>query len=74
VANFKIHFLSKQQKLRKHKQTAQQGGYHANFTADVNDNLYLEETASALANLATATASDQEAFTALVANNTNLTQ
>lgn len=68
--NMKEHFLQAQQELRAQQQTTQHGGY-AHFAA--NDNLH-EQTATALANLATANASDREAFSALVTNNSQLTE
>ena len=67
---FKTHFLEAQKDLRLQQQTTQQAGFHANFASTHNAN----ETATALANLAEATASDREAFAALVTTNSNLTK
>lgn len=73
--NFKTHFLLAQQILRNQQVTTQQGGYHANLATWTNaDNTdYHTETATALANLATANAADRDVFCALVTNNTALT-
>lgn len=74
--NFKTHFLLAQQILRNQQATTQQGGYHANLATwnnAANDD-YHTETATALANLATANAADREVFCALVTNNTKLTE
>ena len=69
-AKFKSHFLEAQKDLRLQQQTTQQAGFHSNFAAQHNST----ETAQALANLAEATASDREAFAALVTTNSNLTK
>ena len=68
-ANFKTHFLEAQRDLQLQQQTTQQAGFHANYA-----NSHQEETAAALANLAKATASDRQAFAALVTTNGNLTK
>ena len=52
--NFKLHFLEAQQSLRLQQQTAQQAGFHGANQATVENQLIHEETATALANLATA--------------------
>jgi hypothetical protein len=70
---FGQHFSTAHKLLRRQQRTAQQGGYHANIVTDGDDdaNIY-RETATALTNLATATASDRASFANLVTNNTKL--
>ena len=63
--NFKMTFQQAQRELCDQQQTAQQAGFQANGlwrlpTATYEDSL--QETAEALANLATATASDRQAL------------
>jgi hypothetical protein len=73
--NFKTHFLLAQQILRNQQATSQQGGYHANLATWTDTQVeYHTETATALANLATANAADREVFCALVTNNSKLTE
>ena len=72
-ANFKTHFLEAQRDLRLQQQTTQSAGFHAHYINQYQDENKENETATALANLATATAADRQAFTALVTTNTSLT-
>ena len=65
MENFKTMFQQAQRELRDQQRTAQQAGFQANGIwcqpIQTNDNP-LQETAEALANLATATASDRQAL------------
>ena len=63
--NFKTTFPQAQQELRDQQRTAQQAGFQANgiwCQPTQNNDHPLQETAEALANLATATASDRQAL------------
>ena len=63
--NFKTTFQQAQRELRDQQRTAQQAGFQANgiwCQPTTNNNQPLQETAEALANLATATASDRQAL------------
>lgn len=72
--NFKSHFLEAQREVRLQQQTAKQAGFStANALYANQDNQY-RETAEALANLATATSSDRQAFAALVVTNSQLSE
>ena len=69
--NFKQDFALAHNDLREIALTTQAGGYHgANSATEV----YFQTTAEALANLATATATDREAVANLVQSNATLTQ
>lgn len=72
--NFQAHFLEAQRLLGRQRRTTQQAGFHGanaitNSEADKHN-----QTAEALANLATATASDRQAFQVLVETNQKLTE
>ena len=70
-ANFKIHFTEAHQDWRLAQGTAQTAGYHgANNAMDS----FVNDTADAFANLATATASDRQMMADLTATNKDLTQ
>jgi hypothetical protein len=74
-ANFKLHFLRANKQLRKRQQTTQEAGYHgANSVQQTKDTQILEETAEALANLATASNADRSAFTTLTNTVADLTK
>jgi hypothetical protein len=68
-ANFKSRFLQAQTALRLQHQTTQQAGFHANAT--LKDTRY-QDQAEALANFATAVASDRHSFATLVTSNSDL--
>lgn len=75
--NFKAHFLEAQRELRLQQQTSKQAGFNqANLMTQEKENYYQQhrETAEALANLATATSTDRQAFAALATTNENLSQ
>jgi hypothetical protein len=71
--NFKTFFLQAQSEHRQQQRTAAKSGYSANAALTGAKENIQEETAQALANLATATASDRTAFANLVNNNSLLT-
>jgi hypothetical protein len=75
--NFKTHFLEAQETLRLQQATSQQAGFHnanaARQHQGISHEMY-EETAEALANLATATSSDRKALETLTNTVANLTQ
>ena len=63
--NFKTTFQQAQRELHDQQRTAQQAGFQANgiwCQPNTNNDHLLQETAEALANLATATASDRQAL------------
>lgn len=73
--NFKTHFLEAQRELRLQQQTTKQAGYQANLSyQQENVEQQHRDTAEALANLATATSTDRQAFAALAVTNENLSQ
>jgi len=76
--NFKAHFLEAQDNLRMQQTTSQRAGFHgANAMEQNNQGItqqIFEETSEALANLATATASDRKALETLTSTVANLTQ
>ena len=77
--NFKAHFLLAQDQLRMQQATSKRSGFHgANYVMDKHQNTITqqiyEETAEALANLATATASDRKAMETLTNTVATLTQ
>jgi ribosomal protein S17E len=69
-ANFKTDFAVAHQELRESQLTAQGAGYHA--ANSVLQETWQAQTADALANLATATASDRSAVSALSSTNSAL--
>ena len=73
--NFKTHFLLAQDALRMQQATSQRAGFHGanSLNHGITQQIY-EETAEALANLATATASDRKALETLTATVSSLTQ
>jgi hypothetical protein len=70
-ANFKRDFAVAHQELRESQLTSQGAGYHS--ANSVLQETWQEQTADALANLATATASDRSAVSALSSTNSALT-
>jgi hypothetical protein len=68
---FKAHFLEAQREVRLQQQTTQQAGFHANYM-QVHE--FDAGASEALANLATATAADRQAFAAMVTTNATLTE
>jgi hypothetical protein len=77
--NFKTHFLDAQDQLRQQQATGQQGGFHganansAEQHSGVTNEIY-QETAEALANLATASSTDRQALSNLTNTVAALTQ
>jgi hypothetical protein len=72
-ANFKVDFTIAHSEYRDSQATANQAGYHSANAAITDNANALEQTADALANLATATASDRAAVANLTATNASLT-
>jgi hypothetical protein len=70
-ATFKTDFAKAHLDLRLAQGTTQDGGYHG--TNNAMDS-FITETADALANLATATASDRQMLADLMASNKELTK
>lgn len=75
--HFKTHFMEANRQLRMQQRTAQQAGYHAANAAyyppSANQQLF-DDTAEALANLATAAATDRQAFSQLTNTIAQLTE
>jgi hypothetical protein len=69
---FKAHFLDAHHLLHQQQQTSAASGYHANAAIQHHQDSPSNDAAKALANLATATTSDCQSFTTLIANNTQL--
>jgi uncharacterized coiled-coil protein SlyX len=72
-AAFKVYMLLCQRELRKQQKTAKVAGYHAQSAMQAEQERY-KETAEALANLATATASDRQAMANLTNTVADLTR
>jgi hypothetical protein len=72
-AQFKIDFATAHREFRLTNQTAQQSGFHsANMMIEQGRNDSMQETAEAIAQLATATASDRGTVATLTTTNTKL--
>jgi phage shock protein A len=72
-AQFKIDFATAHREFRLTKQTAQQSGFHsANMMIEQGRDGLMQETAEAIAQLATATASDRGTVAALTTTNAKL--
>jgi hypothetical protein len=72
-AQFKIDFATAHREFRLTNQTAQQSGFHsANMMIEQGRNQSIQDTADAIAQLATATASDCSTVATLTTTNVNL--
>jgi hypothetical protein len=72
-AQFKIDFATAHREFRLTNQTAQQSGFHsANMMIEQGRNEYMQETAEAIAQVATATASDWGMVATLTTTNAKL--
>ena len=74
---FKTYFIMDHQELRESQKTLQGAGYHATnntFVQTSDDSDLKQETADAIANLATATAADRATVATLIHTNSKLTQ
>jgi hypothetical protein len=73
-AQFKIDFATAHREFRLTNQTAQQSGFHsANIMIEQGQNYSIQDTAEAIAQLATSTASDRVTVAALTTTNAKLT-
>ena len=74
---FKTYFIMDHQELRESQKTLQGAGYHATnntFVQTSDDSDLKQETADAIANLATATAADRATVATLIETNSKFTQ
>jgi predicted RNase H-like nuclease (RuvC/YqgF family) len=73
LAQFKLDFATDHHEFRLTNQTAQQSGFHsANIMIKQGRDESMQDTVDAIAQLATATASDRGTVTTLTTNNTKL--